>query len=445
MKRATYFLLSLTLSVGLASGPLASGQGYVISTFVGAAPPPTPAVGLELAIGEPSGLVADPYGAVYFIGRNSVFRLDRDGTVTLVAGTGDRPGTTGDNGAAVAAHLNSPGSLALDLSGNLYIAEAYEVLRVSTDGSISRFAGTGAPGPAGAFGDGGPAVNATLGQSLNVAADVSGNLYIADPTSYRIRKVSSNGIISTFAGGNNQSMVTAGDGGPAVNASIYPQAIAFDGAANLFVADNLHFAVRKITPQGTITTVAGSGTKGTSGDGGPATQAQFTLIWGVAADAQGDVFISDFGNPPRIREVSAATGMIATVAGSGSSGFSGDGGPAIAASIYGGQIAVDAQGDLLIADDGNNRIRKVTPDGTIQTVAGNGLGKWLSGMVALPLARSLPRKMLPWTPPVICTSPIKPTTVSDASQTVSSTRSQAGIGKALQAMEVLQSTRVSRF
>jgi trimeric autotransporter adhesin len=367
-------ILPLLLLAGIMSP--AFPQEYTISTFAGGAPPPTPAVAVDLAIGEVTGLVPDPFGALYFIARNSVFRLDRDGTVTLVAGTGNRPGTTGDDGAAVAARLNGAATLALDPSGNLYIAEAYEVLRVSPDGSISRFAGTGLPGSPG---DGGLAVDASLGQLLNVVADASGNLYIADTYDYRIRKVSTSGIISTFAGGNNQSMAGDGDGGPALSASLYPQAIAIDGSGNIYVADNLHFAVRKITPEGVITTVAGSGTKGTSGDGGPAMLAQFTLIWGVAASAEGDVYISDLANPPRIRKVSAATGIITTVAGSGTTGFSGDGGPAVAASMYAGQIAVDAQGDLLIADDGNSRIRRVTPDGIIHTLAGNGLGEYFSG------------------------------------------------------------------
>lgn len=368
-------ILSLLLLAGMMSPAFA--QQYTISTFAGGAPPPTPAVALDLAIGEVTGLVPDQFGALYFIARNSVFRLDRDGMVTLVAGTGNRPGTTGDEGAAVVARLNGPATVALDPSGNLYIAEAYEVLKVSPDGRISRFAG--ALNPVSSRGDGGLAVNAGIGLLLNVAADASGNVYIADTYDYRIRKVSTDGIISTFAGGNNQDMAGDGDGGPAVNASIYPQAIAFDGAGNLYAADNFHYTVRKITPQGIITTVAGSGTKGTSGDGGPALQAQFTLIWGVAADPQGDVSISDLANPPRIREVSAATGMITTLAGKGSTGFSGDGGPAVAASMYAGQIAVDAQGDLLIADDGNSRIRRVTPDGIIHTLAGNGLGQYFSG------------------------------------------------------------------
>jgi trimeric autotransporter adhesin len=376
MKRATYFLSSLTLIMGRASG-----QEYVISTFAGGAPPPTPAIGLQLAIGEVTGLVPDPFGALYFIARNSVFKLDRDGTVTLVAGTSDRPGTTGEDGAAVAAHLNGPATLALDLAGNLFIAEAYEVLRVSTEGSISRFAGRGNAGSPGSPGDGGPAANATLGQLLSLATDSSGNLYISDTYNYRIRRVSLDGLISTFAGGNNQSMAGDGDGGPAIKASIYPQAIAIDGTGNVYIADNLHFAIRKITPEGVITTVAGSGAKGTSGDGGPATQAQFTLIWGVAVDAEGDIYISDLGNPPRIREVSAATGIITTAAGDGTVGFSGDGGPAILASMYAGQIAGDAEGELFIADDGNDRIREVTPDGIIHTIAGasSGLGQFFSG------------------------------------------------------------------
>src|SRR5580658_5216511 len=317
MKRAPYFLLSFTLIT-----VLASGQEYVISTFAGGAPPPTPAGALDLAIGEVTGLVPDPYGTLYFIARNSVFKLDRDSTVTLVAGTAVRPATTGDDG---------------------------------------------------------PAVNATLGHLLSLATDASGNVYISDTYSYRIRKVSSDGIISTFAGGNNQSMAGDGDGGPAINASVYPQAIAIDGAGNVYFADNLHFAVRKITPDGFISTIAGSGKQGTSGDGGPATQAQVTSIWGLAVDAQGDVYISDLGAPPRIREVSAATGIITTVAGNGSVGFSGDGGSAILASMYAGQIAIDPEGELFIADDGNLRIREVTPEGIIHTIAGNGLGRVFSG------------------------------------------------------------------
>jgi hypothetical protein len=329
-----------------------------------------------MPIGEVTGLVPDPFGALYFISRSSVFKLDLDGTVNLVAGTGDRPGTQGNEGAATLAHLSYPATLALDASGNLYIADQAVVLKVSNEGIISRFAGTGVPGNSG---DGGLAVNASLGALLSLAADNSGNVYISDTYNYRVRMVSASGTITTFAGGSDPRVTANGDGGMAVNASMAPQALALDSVGNLFIADNWHFSIRKVTADGVIHTVAGSGIQGTGGDGGPATEAQFSLIWGLTVDGQGNIFISDilFG-PARIREVSASTGTISTLGG-GFHGSLGDGGPVGAASLDVGQIAADAEGDLFLADDGNRRIRKVTPDGVIHTVAGNGMGTYSSG------------------------------------------------------------------
>ncbi len=362
------FPISLSLSVLALAAP-AFAQEYLISTLVGGAPPPTPAAGITMPIGEVTGLVPDPFGALYFIGRNSVFKLELDGTVSLVAGTGDRPGTQGYEGAATLAHLSYPATLALDASGNLYIADQSVVLKVSTEGIISRFAGTGVPGNSG---DGGLAVNASLGALLSLAADNSGNVYISDTYNYGVRMVSASGIITTFAGGSNPRLTGNGDGGTAVNASMAPQALALDSAGNLFIADNWHFSIRKVTADGVIHTVAGSGIQGTGGDGGPATQAQFTLIWGLTVDGQGNIFISDILGPGRILEVSASTGTISTLAG-GFHDSLGDGGPVGAASLDVGQIAADAEGDLFLADDGNRRIRKVTPDGVIHTVTGNGM------------------------------------------------------------------------
>jgi len=197
-----------------------------------------------------------------------------------------------------------------------------------------------------------------------VAVDASGNLIIADDSN-RIRKVS-NGMIVTMAGGGP----SFGDNGPATSAQLsLPNAVAVDSAGNLFIADLGNNRIRKVTPQGTITTVAGNGTQGFSGDGGPATLAKLSVSYGVAVDASGNLFI---GDSSRVRKVTPQ-GIITTVAGSGTPGFSGDGGPATSAQLVGvGGVAVDASGNLFIADIDNCRIRKVTPQGTISSVAGNG-------------------------------------------------------------------------
>jgi len=241
-------------------------------------------------------------------------------------------------------------------------------------------------------GDGGPAKDAQLNNPDGVAVDRTGNLFIADAFNNRVRKVSPSGIITTLAGGGT----SPGDEGPAVNASLaQPHGLAVDAAGNLFIAEYQGHRIRKVSASGVITTVAGTGKAGFSGDGGPATSAQLSSPWAVAVDGGGNLFIADHGNV-RVRKVSAA-GIITTVAGNGvlettfgssrvaisvagvgttpvtRSGFSGDGGLAVNAqmsSVDG--VAVDAAGNLFIVDGRNLRIREVSPDGIITTAVGGG-------------------------------------------------------------------------
>jgi uncharacterized protein (TIGR03437 family) len=253
----------------------------------------------------------------------------------------------------------------VDASGNIFIADAgnSQIRKVTLQGTITTVAGNGSGGFSG---DGGPATSAQLSQPIGVAVDASGNIFIADVSNSRIRKVTPQGTITTVAGSSSAGF--SGDGGPATLAQLNgASGVAVDALGNIFIGDDQNSRIRKVTPQGTITTVAGNGSRGFSGDGGPATSAQLAPV-GVAVDGSGNIFIADNG---RIRKVTPQ-GTITTVAGRGSGGFGGDGGPATSAGLAPVGVAVDASGNLLIADWGNNRIRKVTPQGIITTVAGEG-------------------------------------------------------------------------
>ena len=312
----------------------------------------------------------DVQGQVLYLGsggRKSA--KDMNNVITTVAGNGIG-GYSGDGGPATSAQLNWPYGLAVDGQGSLFIADTfnYRIRKVSSDGVITTVAGNGVRGYSG---DGGPATSTSLHYPHGVAVDGQGNLFIADHGNYRIRKVSPDGIITTVAG--NGVYGYSGDGGPATSAQLSnTYGLAVDGQGNLFIAE--YCRIRKVGPDGIITTVAGNGTPGYSGDGGPATSAQLNRsIIGVAVDGAGNLFIADHGNY-RIRKVSP-DGIITTVAGNGVWGYSGDGGPATSTSLhYPHGVAVDGQGNLFIADYGNYRIRKVSSDGIITTVAGNGNG-----------------------------------------------------------------------
>jgi uncharacterized protein (TIGR03437 family) len=255
----------------------------------------------------------------------------------------------------------------VDAHGNLFIADSqnYRIRKVAPDGTITTVAGTGLRGYSG---DGGPATSAALTFPLGVAADAQGNLNITDYNC--VRKVSAGGIISTVAGAAGAGY--SGDGGPASSALLNnPRPVAIDVQGSLYIPDRLNYRLRKVSAGGSIATVAGNGTASYSGDGGAATDAQFNGPWDVTVDAQGNLFVSDSGNH-RIRKVST-DGTVTTVAGNGTAGFSGDGGPALSAQLnFPRGLAVDTRGNLFIADYANRRVRKVAPDGTITTVAGTG-------------------------------------------------------------------------
>ena len=289
-------------------------------------------------------------------------------TITTIAGTGEF-GFSGDGGPAVEAELRNLYGVAVDSAGNLYIADSrdHRIRKVDLTGTITTIAGTG---EFGFGGDGGPAAAARLDFPYGVAVDSAGNLYIADAGNRRIRKIDSTGTITTIAGTGEFGF--SGDGGPAVEAEIRsPRGVAVDSAGNLYIADAGNRRIRKIDSTGTITTIAGTGEFGFSGDGGPAAAARLDFPYGVAVDSAGNLYIADAGNR-RIRKIDS-TGTITTIAGTGEFGFSGDGGPAVEAEIRSPRgVAVDSAGNVYIADSRDHRIRKVDSTGTITTIAGTG-------------------------------------------------------------------------
>jgi hypothetical protein len=289
--------------------------------------------------------------------------------ITIEAGDG-YSGYYGDGGLATNAELNVPEGIAFDATGNLYIADTANSLvrKVAVNGNISTVAGNGV---AAYTGDGGPTAKASLNQPESVAVDAAGNLYIADTLNSVIRKVNAAGIITTFAG--NGRYAYAGDGGLATKAALnQPSGVAVDSGGNLYIADTLNSVVRKVNAGGDIATVAGNGTSAYSGDGGPATQAALNHPAGVAVDPWGNLYIADTLNSV-VRKVNTS-GAITTVAGNGTSAYSGDGGPATNASLsQPAFVTLDSSGNLYIADSGNDVVREVTATGLIGTVAGGGL------------------------------------------------------------------------
>jgi sugar lactone lactonase YvrE len=412
MPKTRLGLLLLTASVALA-------QQYVISTIAGGAPPPLTGFALSTPLAVSGAVGVDASGNVYFTSGSYVLKVDPAGTLSRVAGT-NKSGTASDGIPATSAPLAWPAGLAVDRSGNLYIAEnaAHRIRKVSPDGIITTVAGTGT---AGLSGDGGPALSAQLNWPVGIAIDGSGNLYIADTANLRVRKVSADGIITTLttnlnhaegvavdasgsvyiadyettydgdclcdiphglvfrAGQDGSTQLIAGggadngDGGSAISARLEtPRGIAVDEAGNVFVSDTAAGRVRKISPDGIITTAAGGRTGYYFTEYCSRIGADLACPVGVAADASGNLYIADTVHN-QVKKVLQG-GTLTAIAGDGTvRTFSGDGGPATSASLdhpYG--IAMDASGNLYIADTYNSRIRKVSSDGIIATIAGDG-------------------------------------------------------------------------
>ena len=301
-------------------------------------------------------------------------------TISLFAGTAPVPpalpteGFAGDGGQALSAQLAGPTGIWVDSSHNIYIVDKDNdrIRKVASNGVISTVAGSSTADVY--AGDGGKATSASLNRPNGIAFDTAGNIYIADTGNHVVRKVNTSGIISTVAG--NNSSAYSGDGGPAIDASLSePSGLAFDGAGNLYIADTNNNCIRIVTPDQNIHTFAGQCSYALfQGDGGPATQAKLNKPYSVAVDPYGSVYISDTQNE-RLRKVTP-DGIINTIAGSGTPGalgFAGDNGPALQAEFSSPSgLALDASGSIYIADKGNFRIRKILPSGIVVTVAGNG-------------------------------------------------------------------------
>jgi sugar lactone lactonase YvrE len=349
-----FAIMALGASTGFA-------QAGIITTYAGSQRP------LSIPAINPDAIACDGSGGVYVASHSQdrVYRIYADGRLQIIAGNGTA-GNNGDGGLATAAQLFNPSGVAFDIAGNLFIAEINRIRKVAPDGVISTAAGNGTFGFSG---DGGPATAAQLFSPQGLTVDAAGNLFIVDTVNHRIRKVTTDGVIRTVAG--NGILGFSGDGGPATGAQLdNPAGVAVDAAGNLFIADRYNHRIRKVTPDGVIHTIAGNGREDFRGDGGPATAAQFEYPNSVAVDSTGALFIGDHSYVHKV----APNGIITTLAENGLYGFSGDGGPAVSALLFNpSDVAADVAGNLFIADSGNHRIRKITPDGMINTIAGNGI------------------------------------------------------------------------
>jgi len=422
-----YHIMMLRFLIAVLAAAQAVAQG-IVTTVAGTDYifPDDGKPALQAHLSTPYGLVFDKQGNLFIAdpGLNMVLKLDQKGIISVVAGNG-LARLAGDGGPARAASLNQPWGLAIDAAGNLYVADTgnRRVRMIDSTGTITSVAGGGQanPGdglkatnvnliqpvgvafdPAGnmlildrsprvrlvnstgiistiagngaqAFtGDGGPATNATLQSPEGIVVAPDGTIYIADTNNSRVRRIDTKGIITTFAGGGSDPNAV---GGPAAAVFLsQPTAITLDSQGTLFIAENSGNRVRRVSPQGILTNVAGTGVAGFSGDGGSALQALFAQPFGIAVDGQGNTYISDRLNG-RIRRVDPK-GTVTTVVGAGP--FNGDGGPATGAVFAGpnesgyGDITVDPQGNFYIADRAAQRLRKISTDGQITTIAGTG-------------------------------------------------------------------------
>ncbi|MEI6817336.1 MAG: T9SS type A sorting domain-containing protein [Bacteroidota bacterium] len=356
------------------------GRGQIITTIAGtgiAGYNGDNILATTAKLNGPGGIAIDKFGNVFIPDglNNRIRKIDHTtGFISTVAGIGTA-GYSGDSGLATLAELHDPTGVAVDDSGNIFIAdENNNVIRkvFASTGKIFTYAGTGN----GTFGgENGPAISADLSVPSNVCLDKMGNLFICDFGNFRIRKVDkTTGIINTVAGNGTSNF--NGDGILATNAELnFPYGVSVDTLGNIFIADNNNYRVRKLdVTTGLISTVAGNGMAGFFGDNGQATSAKLMEPIGICLDMHRNIFIADYDNC-RIRKVDFTTGIINTIAGNGTCGFFGDLGLATAAEINKPiSIAVDSTGDIFISDLANNRIRKIVHSSGIPNIDGNYYG-----------------------------------------------------------------------
>jgi trimeric autotransporter adhesin len=367
-------LVAFLLLSAVGSAPHAFAQQGIITTIAGGG---SNGGSARLAdIGNTTTVAVDASGNIFFgsLNLHQVFELDFRGRFTLVAGKGT-VGFSGDEGPATEAAMSDPMGIAVDRQGNLFISDIFNerVRRVDAlTGIITTVAGNG---KSSFSGDDGPATDARLESPGGLALDAGGNLFIAETGNERIRRVdAATGIITTVAGNGQGGF--SGDGGPATSASLGPiHGLAVDAQGDVFLTDLISDRVRRVDAiTGIITTVAGNGVEGYGGDGGPATSASFNWPYGVALDDKGNLFVGDENNK-RVRRIDEATGIITTVAGNGQSAFRGEGEAATSASLNPVGVAMDRDGDIFIADPANHRVLRVdAKSGALATIVGGGNG-----------------------------------------------------------------------
>ena len=320
----------------------------------------------EAQLNYPLGLAIDKSGNIYIADHlnHRIRRIAPDGTITTVAGS-DSQGSTGDDGPATSARLNYPSGIAVDSSGALYITDTmnHVIRKVVVGGNITLFAGQRAVSgfqEKNAKGESLNAKDAQLNAPTGIAIDSAGNIYFCDTRNHRVRKIGADGKISTIAGTGEKG--ETGDGDDALKAKLNsPTGVAVDGAGNVYIADQMNHRIRKVDKDGIITTVAGTGLPGYSGNGGLATKAQLFYPCCIALDAEGNLFIADRTNN-RVRRVDAATGVISLAAGNGRFGDDYDDRPAEQARLrFPMGLAADPQGRIYFSDNANSRVKLLTP------------------------------------------------------------------------------------